>query len=359
MNRTTVETSCFFIALALVSGALVWILLPFYGAILWALILAILFRPLYLSLLRRTGQRRNLAAAMSLLACVVIVIVPGAIVLDSMIEESQRLYSRAGVIEIDIASTIRNLWTHLPDFVIRLFAWVGLTGPDEFHTLITDFIGQVAQSAADLAVRLGQSTVQLAISLGIMLYTLFFLFRDGPALITTFRRASPLSQGHTDKVLAKLASAVRATIKGNVIIAILQGALGGVIFWLLGIQAALLWAALMSLLALLPVVGAALVWVPFAIYLLIAGQTAKGVTLLVFGALVISLVDNLLRPALVGRDLRLPDFVVLVTTVGGIALIGPNGFVIGPMIAALFVAIWSSFAEEKAKGKVSSPHDPA
>lgn len=349
MNRTTVETSSFFIALAVVSGAFVWILLPFYGAILWAMILAVLFRPVHLWLVNRTGGRGNIAAALTLLACVFIVIVPSAIVLESLIKESQRLYARTGVIEIDVSSTIRNLWADLPDFAVRLLSWMGLTGPDQFHTMITDFVGQVAQSAADLAVRIGQSTVQLAISLGVMLYTLFFLFRDGPALISALRRASPLSGVHTDRIFAKLASAVRATIKGNVIIAILQGSLGGAIFWLLGIQAAVLWAALMSLLALLPVVGAAIVWVPFATYLLLAGETAKGIVLLIFGALVISLVDNLLRPMLVGRDLRLPDIVVLITTLGGIALIGANGFVIGPMIAALFVAILSSFAEEKAQ----------
>ncbi len=124
----------------------------------------------------------------------------------------------------------------------------------------------------------------------------------------------------------------------------IQGSIGGITFWLIGIEAALLWGALMALLSLLPAIGAALVWFPAAVYLLATGSYLKAVALMVVGALVIGMVDNILRPQLVGKDLRLPDYLILISTIGGISLFGMNGFVLGPLIAALFVAVWSSFA---------------
>jgi predicted PurR-regulated permease PerM len=128
-------------------------------------------------------------------------------------------------------------------------------------------------------------------------------------------------------------------------VAALQGALGGVIFWLLGLHAPVLWGVVMGLLALLPAVGAAVIWVPAAIYLLAIGDVWQGVVLLIFGAFVIGLVDNILRPLLVGKDTKLPDYVVLISTLGGLATFGLNGFVLGPVIAAMFIASWDIFLE--------------
>jgi predicted PurR-regulated permease PerM len=129
-------------------------------------------------------------------------------------------------------------------------------------------------------------------------------------------------------------------VKGSLLVAALQGALGGIAFWFLGVQGALLWAALMAILSLLPVVGASLVWLPVALYLLATGAVWQGLALVAYGVLVIGLVDNLLRPILVGKDARLPDYVVMITTLGGMAVFGINGFIIGPTIAAMFIAVW-------------------
>jgi predicted PurR-regulated permease PerM len=147
-------------------------------------------------------------------------------------------------------------------------------------------------------------------------------------------------------LFAKFAEVTRATVKGNLVVAIVQGALGGFIFWALGIPAALLWAVVMAFLSLLPAVGAAIIWAPVAAYLLAVGSYVDGIILIAFGAGVIGLVDNLLRPILVGRDTKLPDYLVLLSTLGGMALFGINGFVIGPLIAALFIAFWGIFMRE-------------
>ena len=149
-----------------------------------------------------------------------------------------------------------------------------------------------------------------------------------------------MSSQHQRELTEKFTTVIRATVKGNVLVAALQGALGAAAFAVLGIQGVLLWGVLMAFLSLLPTVGAALVWFPVALYLLSTGDVFKGVALFLWGSLVIGLVDNLLRPVLVGKDTRLPDFVVLITTLGGMSVFGINGFVLGPAIAAMFFAVW-------------------
>ena len=144
---------------------------------------------------------------------------------------------------------------------------------------------------------------------------------------------------------------IRATVKGTIVVAVLQGALGGLIFWFLGIRAALLWAVLMAFLSLLPAVGAALVWLPVAIYFVVTGAVWQGLVLVAYGVLVIGLVDNLLRPILVGTDTKMPDYVVLISTLGGIEIFGVNGIVLGPLIAAMFTVVWDIFSASRQSGQ--------
>jgi predicted PurR-regulated permease PerM len=144
---------------------------------------------------------------------------------------------------------------------------------------------------------------------------------------------------------------VRATVKGSLLIAGIQGMLGGMAFWVLGIKGALLWAVVMAFLSLLPMIGAALVWLPAAAYLLLTGQLWQSLALVAYGVFVIGLADNLLRPMLVGKDAGMPDYVVMITTLGGMAVFGINGFIIGPTIAAMFIAVWHlSITEPQASG---------
>jgi predicted PurR-regulated permease PerM len=179
----------------------------------------------------------------------------------------------------------------------------------------------------------------------VMLYLLFFLLRDGKELSAHAARALPLEPKHTRRLLQQFATVVRATVKGNVVVALVQGTLGGLAFWFLNISGPLLWGALMALLSLLPAVGAAMVWGPVAVYLLSTGSFGAGIGLAVWGVLVIGLVDNVLRPILVGKETRMPDYLVLIATLGGLAAFGLNGFVIGPVIAAIFIACWAIFVE--------------
>jgi predicted PurR-regulated permease PerM len=223
-----------------------------------------------------------------------------------------------------------------------------LTDLGDLQDRLAEGLSKSFQFVATRAYSIGQNTFAFVVSFFVMLYVLFFLLRDGGALLVRIRDALPLEEPVKLELAGKFTTVIRATVKGNVVVAIAQGALGGLIFFLLGINAALLWAVVMSFLSLLPAVGSALVWFPAAIYLLATGSTWQGIVLVAYGVLVIGLVDNVLRPILVGKDTKLPDYVVLVSTLGGMAVFGLSGFVIGPVIAAMFIAVWHIVAVSRA-----------
>jgi predicted PurR-regulated permease PerM len=207
---------------------------------------------------------------------------------------------------------------------------------------------QGSQFVATKAFDIGQNTFDLAVNLCIVLYLLFFFVRDGDDLARRIRTAVPLRPNQQRELFDLFTTVTRATVKGNVVIAIVQGVLGGLIFWILNVHAPVLWAVVMALFSLLPAIGTALIWLPVAIYFLVTGAIWQGIVLIAFGVLVIGLVDNLLRPILVGKDTKMPDYVVLISTLGGMAIFGLNGFVIGPLIAAMFMAVWEIFATSRA-----------
>lgn len=333
----------------MITAAFFWLLLPFFSAVFWAVILAIIFQPLQRRFERSFGSGSNLAAALSVVVCIVIAIIPMAVIFGSLVNEGAKLVQRAQGGQIDTTAILQQIQTHLPPWADRLLDRVG--GGEFDFTAIRDRIVTLAQQLGQLvagrALNLGQNTLRFVVATGIMLYVLFFLFRDGRSIARNVRAAMPLSDAYNERLIEKFVGVVRATVKGNILIALIQGTIGGVALWALGIDAALLWGALMVFLSLLPAVGAAIVWVPIAIYFFSTGEIWRGVVLVFIGAAVIGLVDNILRPVLVGKDTRLPDYLILVSTVGGLSVFGINGFVIGPLIAALFVASWTIFREER------------
>jgi predicted PurR-regulated permease PerM len=326
--------------LILVTLALGWILEPLSGTILWSAIIALLFAPVYRGLLARMQRRRTLAALVTLTIVIVIVIVPFALLTASLANEAATVYKHIESGEWNVALYFHRIFDALPDPVMALLDRFGMADFPTLQRRLTAALAQGSQFIAKNALSIGQNSFGFVASLFIMLYLAFFLIRDGEGVARAIRQAIPLAPAHKRELLAKFATVIRATVKGGLLVAAIQGALGGVAFWFLGVNAALLWAVLMAFLSLLPAVGAALVWGPVAIYLFMTGAIWQSVALLAWGVLVIGLIDNLLRPVLVGKDTGMPDYVVMVTTVGGMAVFGINGFVIGPAIAAMFFAVW-------------------
>ena len=192
----------------------------------------------------------------------------------------------------------------------------------------------------------GGGAAHFLTNLALVLYISFFLVRDGQRITSLLMRALPFGDHREERLFQKFAGVMRATVKGSLLVAMAQGALGGLMFWFLDIRAAVLWGVIMALLSLIPLVGAALVWLPTAIFLAIGGDYWHAALLVAYGAGVIGLADNLLRPLLVGRDTKLPDFLVLLSTLGGFSMFGMDGFVTGPMLAVLFITVWQIFMEE-------------
>jgi len=343
------ESRAFLLLLVVVTLAFGWILWPFFGAVFWGVVMAILFSPLYRWGMKRLKLGRTPAALLTMVAILIIVILPMTVIMASLVREGAAVYQRIQSGELNFATYFAQVYAALPDWLTSLLDRAGLGNLAELQEKLTESLRQISQFVATQALAIGQNTLDLVVSFFVMLYLMFFLLRDGAGLSRRVRDAVPLNDAHKRDLTAKFATVVRATVKGNVVVAVVQGALGGIAFAVLGIHAALLWAVLMAFLSLLPAVGAGLIWVPVAIYFLVTGVIWKGLALIAYGVLVIGLVDNVLRPVLVGKDTKLPDYVVLISTLGGMALFGLNGFVIGPVIAAMFMAVWDLFAVERAQ----------
>lgn len=348
MTADSTRKTFFHILLAVVTIALCWILLPFFGAVFWGAILAIIFQPMQRYLAVRLGKRRNTATLITLLGTILIVILPLSVVAATMVQEVASAYTRLQEFQPNATGYLQHAIHALPVWMQNALAKFGLNDIAGIQKKLTEGAATISQFVAAKALSIGQNTFDFIVSFGVMLYLVFFLLRDGSEISRRIRRALPLEPEHKEHLIAKFSTVVRATVKGNIAVAAVQGLLGGVIFMVLGIQGALLWGVLMAFLSLLPAIGASIVWVPAAIYFFATGAIWKGVILVLFCAVVIGLIDNLLRPILVGKDVGMPDWCVLISTLGGMAIFGINGFVIGPLIAALFMAAWDLYARDEA-----------
>jgi predicted PurR-regulated permease PerM len=323
-----------------VSIAMGWVLWPFLGAILWGTILAMMFSPLNKRLLLLMPSRVNLSAAVSMAVVVVVVILPMIAIGTALLQEATTLYGVLNSGEIDLGKSFATTAENLPQWTRNLLYVMGVQNLDAVVQKITFFLKEGTQFLTLQILSIGQSALHLVISFFVMLYLLFFLLRDGDRLFATLKRSIPLKEAQQDALFDKFVTVVRATVKGDLLVALLQGVLGGLAFWALDIRAPLVWGVLMAVVSLLPAFGAALIWLPVAIYLLISGSIWQGIALIVFGTLVIGLVDNFLRPILVGKDTKMPEYVVLISTLGGLEAFGLIGFIMGPLITAMFLAVW-------------------
>ncbi|WP_247596914.1 AI-2E family transporter [Hydrogenophaga sp. PAMC20947] len=326
--------------LAAVSMALVWILLPFYGAILWATVIALLFRLLFGWLVPRLKGRSTVAAVLTMVVASVMVILPEVLVLTALARQAATAVEQLKSGELNPALLLRGLFDALPEGLMSLLARFGWSEFDVVQRKLAEVLTQGSSLIATQTLSVGQDAFSLSVSLLITVFLAFFLVRDGAGIVHTVQQAVPLAEGHKQALVAQFGTVLRATVRGNLVIALVQGVLGGLALYALGVGGALLWAVLMAVLSLLPAVGASLVWGPMAVWLLLTGHTWSGVALIAWGVLAIGLVDNLLRPLLVGRDTGMPDYLVLISTFGGIAVLGLNGFVVGPTVAAMFIAAW-------------------
>jgi predicted PurR-regulated permease PerM len=324
-----------------VSVAFVVMLQSFLTTILMAAIFSGLVYPLYLRLTETLRGNRPLASGLTLLLVLVVVIVPVLVVLGVVVNQAIRLTGSIG----PFIERLLNEPTYLDQQLQRI------PGIDRLEP----YRGQMLTKAGDIVNSVGgflieslsnttKGTVTFVFHFFILLYTMFFLLMDGPAMLRSIVNHLPLNDDDKQQMTDRFMSVTRATIKGTIIIGIIQGALSGLAFWVVGIPDALFWSVVMAVLSILPVVGGAMVWVPACIFLAATGSIGRALVLAAFCSLVVGSVDNVIRPRLVGRDTEMHDLVILFSTLGGILVFGPIGFILGPVLAGLFITSWHIFA---------------
>ncbi len=341
--RRSVRRGSFIVLVILVTLAFFGLIKDFLLAGFWAVVLTVIFYPLFLWFCRRFGGRDNLAAAASTLLILLLVVLPVSGIAAALINEVLRAYQQLGSGQFQMEEMLQSIQRQLP----ALEAYLQRFGIE--ISRITDLVREAAVAISELlanqAVAYTQNAINVAVQFVIMLYLLYFFLRDGERLVRAFIDALPLGNRLERQLLNRFASVARATLKGTLIVAAVQGTLGGLAFWSLGIPGAVFWGIVMTLFSILPI-GSGFIWGPAAILLFIQGEIGKALILAAVGALLIGLIDNLLRPILVGRDTKMPDYLVLLATLGGLTWFGLTGFVLGPVIAALFVSCWQIMGRE-------------
>lgn len=342
--RQAIQRSSLLVLVAAVTAAFILLLAELLLAVFWATVLAVLFHGLYRRLIPRLWQRPSLAAAAILLLVLVGVVAPVVLLGWAVVREASQFYAAVEGGSLDPGAALDTVGAWLP-WARQILENFGLDF-EQVRSGLTSLAANAGRFAATGLVAAGQGALKLMLQLAVMLYLLFFFLRDGDRLVAALVRILPLGDEREYELLGQFAAVSRVSVTSLVVIGAVQGGLGGVTLALLGIGSPVLLGVLMGVLSIIPAVGPGLVWAPIAIWLFASGQWIPGLILVIVGLLVVGLADNLLRPMLVGRTARLPDYVILLATLGGLSVFGFSGLVIGPVLAALFFVSWRLFEEE-------------
>ncbi len=341
MDFTKIRNYLFLGLLLGVTIVFFWILAPFAYPIFWAAVVAGISYPLYQKL-NNSLHHPNLSTTITLVIVTVVILIPLTILGVLLFREVINLYISINDSRSQIGSTVKSI----ADFVQhnRYLADLHIdqqTITQKLSEVSTDFVGFLYKNL----IAFTQNSFTLLAEFILMLYTLFFFIRDGEKFLHKLMYLLPLGDRYEAMLYSKFTSAARSTLKGTLVVGCVQGSLGGIIFAIAGIPGALIWGIIMAIASIIPATGSALIWFPAALTMLALGKIWQGIMILIVGGVVISTIDNLLRPMLVGKDLEMHPVIILFSTLGGVALFGISGFVIGPIIAALFLAFWDLYQQ--------------
>ena len=342
-SGTNLRTAFVLLLVAAVTAFFLAVAWPFLKPLLLGALLAGLFHPLYRWITRLLGGRPSLGAAVTLVVLLVLGLGPLSVFLGIVVQQALTVSDQAIPWlsqHLGAASTY-----NVHEWLVRRFPSLAEYMPSQEQLLQN--VATAAKTAGaflvNFASRMTALTATFLLNLFVMLYAMFFFFRDGHTILERIFYYLPLNDEDETRMLARFTSITRATVKGTLVIGIIQGALAGVAFWVAGIDGAALWGTVMTILSIIPGIGAPLVWVPVVIVLFLNGQYLTATLLLVWCAAVVGTIDNFLRPVLVGRDAKMPDLLILIGTLGGLFLFGPIGFIVGPIICGLFLTVWDIY----------------
>jgi len=337
------RTTFVLILVVAVSAGFLAVTWPFLEPLLLGALLAGLCRPLYTWVTRLLRGRRSLGAVITLLILFILVAGPISGFLGVVVQQALHVSDQAIPWVKQHFGAAGNFNAH--DWLVQRFPALADHIPSQEQLVAS--VGIAAKSAGaffvGVASRMTAGTASFLLNLFVMVYAMFFFLKDGETILEKIFYYLPLSNEDESLLLQRFTSITRATIKGTLVIGVIQGALAGIAFWVAGIDGAAFWGTIMAILSIVPGVGAALVWVPAVIYLFVIGHGLAGTLLLAWCAAVVGTIDNVLRPILVGKDAKMPDLLILVGTLGGLFLFGPIGFIVGPIVCGLFLTVWDIY----------------
>ncbi len=330
--------SIFFFSLVIILGIIVlYLFRPFFLSIFWAGLIAVIFYPIY-KLVVKHLKWRGISSFITIILVIITIFLPLTVLFLLTINESVGLYQNVAA----------------GSFMGRVQDAAGWLSTSQFNAYLEPLRENWSENATKIAQNISvflfnnlkaitQNSIKFVFQLFIMFYTLFFFFKDGPRMLHRLMHLSPLGDKYEEMLYARTTSTIRATLKGTFIVGAVQGSLGGILFAITGIQGALIWAIIMTAASIIPSLGSSIIWLPTGIIMLLMGNIWQGLLIIIVGLLIISTIDNFLRPILVGRDIQMHPLIVLFSTLGGIFIFGISGFVIGPVISALFLSVMSIY----------------
>jgi predicted PurR-regulated permease PerM len=318
---------------------LCWLMLkPFVVVLEWAAVLVIVFYPVHKRILARLG-RPGLSALISCILVIVIIVVPLTFIIATLARElagsAQSLPQQVGP----------YLDTHSPT-TAKVLQWLqehGLVQDDQSQQFFVDQARNALRGLLGQSVGFLGNVLSTIVKAFFVVFTMYYLFRDGEKIVHALPRALPLKRNQSEEILARTSQVISASVYGVVTIALLQGALGGIAFWILGVPSATLWAVILALVCMIPIAGSFFVWLPIALYLGLTGHWTKALLMALWGAFVISTVDNFLRPRLMRQYTKLHELLVFFSVLGGMRVFGLLGIVLGPVVLAVTIGLLGTF----------------
>ena len=353
MNKTWLATAFFFALLSLILYGAFLLLTPFLTAITWAVILAILVYPLYAWLLELMRGRATLAAITVMVVITLLVILPGVELVRFLTDET-----------VSLVQSVRSLmdeegkqeWLAKP-WVQQLLSWWNMVSFRlmDFKINWKEMLVQGAQSSSTFLVTqvkgIAQNVLSFTINFIIALFTLFFVLRDGAEFLSRVQRLLPMDREHQERLLRNIVDAVTAVVHGSLVVAMVQGLLAGLAYWVLGVPFAVLWGVITAFAALLPFGGTTLVTIPASLYLFLQGNNVKGIIMLIWCLGVVVMIDNVLKPLFIGSRIKLPMLFLFFGILGGLAVFGALGLILGPVLFALLAVLLDLYSEEYSSGE--------
>ena len=340
-NRSRVQRIFVAVLMVVITLWFFHMIAGFLAPLFLAAIISGLMTPIYRRLVPLLRRSETLASLLTVILTVLIIVVPLSLFVGVLANEARQV-TEVVVPLVQKQLADRHSWED------RLPQWLPLRQQIiPYRSQIIEKVGELTGRAGTVLVRVAssatQGTARFVLDLFVMLYAMFFFLMYGRAIIELILHSVPLAHEDQELMFAKGLSVTRAMLKGSVVIGIVQGTLAGLAFWAVGIRGPVFWGTIMAILSLLPGVGVALVWIPAAIYLYAVGQTGAAIGLTVWCAGVVGTVDNVMRPRLVGKDTKMPDLLILLSTLGGLSYFGPIGLIAGPILAALFITVWDLY----------------